>query len=130
VEFEGSQCEEKSRLSSANFSRDLWLISTTFYEQLLRQHYFEKELQSRSVFREKLCRALSYGNGARKMLMKLTPKKIAIAWEIVKVCENAPFGRVAVQHGTPVASFNWKLGPIRDSTQLGKKQDRFANEQM
>jgi len=36
-------------------------------------------MQNRTVIREKLQKALANEKGARKMLMKLTPEKIAIA---------------------------------------------------
>jgi hypothetical protein len=52
-----------------------WSISSTFFEQLLRQYYFAKKLETQTAIREKLCRTLSYEKGKRKMLMKLTPRE-------------------------------------------------------
>jgi len=47
--------------------------SSTFYEQLLCQYSFDKELQSQTVRREKLPNPLLYKKGVSKMLMKLRP---------------------------------------------------------
>jgi len=47
-------------------------ISTKFYEQLLRQYFFAKKLQSQTVIRENHCKKLLYKKRSRKMLMKLT----------------------------------------------------------
>jgi hypothetical protein len=44
------------------------------YEQVLGQNYFAKKLQSQTVIREKLLKALLYEKGARKMLMKMIPE--------------------------------------------------------
>jgi len=49
-------------------------ISPTSYVQLLRQYSFTKKLQSQTVSREKLNKALSYKKVARKMLVKWTPE--------------------------------------------------------
>jgi len=46
---------------------------TTFYDQLLCQYYWAKKLQTQTVFRGKLGKALSYTKGCSKMLVKLTP---------------------------------------------------------
>jgi len=35
-----------------------YIVSSTFYDQLLRQHSFAKKLQSQTVIREKLYKAL------------------------------------------------------------------------
>jgi hypothetical protein len=51
----------------------LMSISSTFYEQLLRQYSFAKIIQSQTVLREKLSKALSYKKGMPKMLIKMTP---------------------------------------------------------
>jgi len=48
-------------------------ISSTFYEQLMRQYFCAKKLQSPTVIREKQRKALLYKKGLSKMLMKLTP---------------------------------------------------------
>jgi len=37
---------------------ELWSISSTFYEQFLRQFSFAKKIQNQTVIREKLRRAL------------------------------------------------------------------------
>jgi len=50
-------------------------ISSTFYEQLLRQYSCAKKLQSQTVTREKLHKILSFKEAARKMLVKLTPAR-------------------------------------------------------
>jgi hypothetical protein len=49
-------------------------ISSTFYEQLLRQYFCARKLQSQTVTREKLCKTLLYEKDKLKMLMKLTPR--------------------------------------------------------
>jgi len=55
---------------------DLLLISSTFYEQLLCRYSFAKKLQSQTTIREKLHKTLSNTTGARKMLVKLTPRAV------------------------------------------------------
>jgi hypothetical protein len=47
-------------------------ISSTFYELLLRHYFCAKKLQSQTVIREKLHKALLYEKGSSKMFMKLT----------------------------------------------------------
>ncbi len=47
-------------------------ISSTFYEQLLCQYSCAKKVQSQTVIREKVLKALSNEKGLHKMLMKLT----------------------------------------------------------
>ncbi len=54
----------------------LWSISSIFYEELLRQSFCPTKLQSQTVTREKLHKALSVKNGLSKMLMKLTPAEL------------------------------------------------------
>jgi hypothetical protein len=51
----------------------LYSISPTLNKQLLRKYSFVKKLQSQTVIREKLHKALSYKKAAREMLVKLTP---------------------------------------------------------
>jgi hypothetical protein len=52
-------------------------ISPTFYEQLLRQNPFAKKLQTQIVSGEKLGKKLLYEKAARKILVKLTPGRLA-----------------------------------------------------
>jgi hypothetical protein len=55
-------------------------ISSIFYEQLLRQYYCAQKLQSQTVTREKLGKTLSYNKAARKMMVKLKPGQILLAF--------------------------------------------------
>ncbi len=50
---------------------DLWSISPTYYMQLLRRYFCAKKVQTLNLSKQKL----SYEKAARKMLMKLTPKR-------------------------------------------------------
>jgi hypothetical protein len=56
---------------------DLEQISSTFFEQLLRQYSLAKKFQSQTVIREKLRKILLYEKGAHKILMKLTPYHVS-----------------------------------------------------
>jgi hypothetical protein len=47
---------------------------STFYVQLLRQYYFAKKLQSQTVIREKLCKALLYEKGLCKNINQIVTK--------------------------------------------------------
>jgi len=60
---------------AVNIERHLILIdqvsiSSTFYEQLLRQYFCAKKLRSQNVTREKMCNLLLYKKCVCKMLMK------------------------------------------------------------
>jgi len=44
-------------------------ISSTFYEQLLRQYFCARKLQSQTVTREKLCKTLLYEKDKFKQLL-------------------------------------------------------------
>jgi hypothetical protein len=57
--------------------KELWSISPTFYGELLHQYFFAKKLQSQTVIREKLHKALSYEKFVLKMLIKLTPELLS-----------------------------------------------------
>jgi len=48
-------------------------MSSTFYDQLMHQYSFAKKIQSQTIIREMLRKALWYENVSSKMLMKLTP---------------------------------------------------------
>jgi len=48
-------------------------LQQNLHEQLLRRYSSAKKLQSQTIIREKLHKALSYEKRAHKMLMKLTP---------------------------------------------------------
>jgi len=56
--FKKSFCED---FLFAKKLQTLLSISSTFYKQLLRQYSFAKRLQSRTVIREKLSKALFLG---------------------------------------------------------------------
>ncbi len=60
-------------------------ISSTFYEQLLRQYSSAKKLQSQIVTREKLRETLSNKKGTLIMLMKLTPIVTIYEYEILLI---------------------------------------------
>ena len=66
-----------------------YIVSSTFYDQLLRQHSFfrQKKLQCQTVIREKLCKCTYYmlKKGVRKMLMKLTPIHDEQLWRIFAI---------------------------------------------
>jgi len=48
-------------------------ISSTFFEQLLRQYFCAKKLPSQNITREKMHNLLLYKKFVHKMLMKLRP---------------------------------------------------------
>jgi hypothetical protein len=58
---------------TSGFCGSQWSISSTIYEQLLRQYFFAKKLQSQIVTREKLHKTLLNKKVEHKMLLKLTP---------------------------------------------------------
>ncbi len=62
-------------LNNLAFGLLLLFISPKFYEQLLHLFPFAKKLQSQTVIREKLRKALSYKKAALKMLVKLKPAR-------------------------------------------------------
>jgi len=63
-----SFCEDGIKFGRGNLIVDF--INILQYEQLLRQYSFDKKLESQTVIREKLCKALSYEKGSSKVLMK------------------------------------------------------------
>ncbi len=67
------------RLQSEDFPFHLWLVSPTFYKQLLCWFPFTQKLQTQTVSTEKLQKILLYKKAAPKMLVKLTPGFSSIA---------------------------------------------------
>jgi len=83
-------------------------ISPTFYEQLLRQYYFAKKLQSQIEMREKLWK--TYKKSARKMLVKLTLGHSCFNWR--NACRKC-LSKILFQGLKKVTIVFWKNKTIK-----------------